>query len=427
MKERSTFLTAFGIGRAIATNRANKKALKQVRQFNQQNRGITYYTFSPVEAFFPLDDPLGNVALSGGEPRWRLRAVTRLCECALAQGYAPVLLHAGNQELVAYLAQYFGGIPVARFDHANPFYDPFVGRSNAQIDRLILDACAKDAPIKPTGKYYLDGISDFIRARGRSPAAYMFIGCPHQDLIQQVNRAATDGKISSQAAQNILSQLLQGETERGSVENFFLLLDSHAGRLLARKPNIARACSMRSTVSQGQIFAADVTSDANAYLIQMLLAEARELLAEGIRLLLVVDGIQIAANDRLKAFVQAGGGSAPVLISADDVFASFGGNETDFFAFTAKAVKIAISKHGSAHSAQRWADLIGSYDKLDVSSTSASNVNYFNRFGLGYTSSNTVSEKREHIVKPDEILRLGRSEAIILRADSAEVARVQFL
>ena len=306
-------------------------------------------------------------------------------------------------------------------------YDPFIGLSNGEIDRIVMRACPKGAEIKPAGRYYIDGISDYIRARGRGPAAYMFIGCPHQALIDQVNNAAANGAVSSADAQRILSLLLQGEPERGSVEAFFSQLSLHGGGLLADKQTIGSAKSLRSIASGGKLCAADVGSGANACLLNVLLAESQELLSEGARLLIVLDGIRSPANGLVKDILQAAGGALAVVLSDDDVYAAMGANDAEFFSFAGKAVKLIASRHGSAASAQKWSDVLGSYDKLDVSTTMAANVNHIGRFSYGHTSTNAIAQKRENIVKPEELQRLDGLSAFMISQAAGEIARISMM
>ncbi len=70
----------------------------------------------------------------------------------------------------------------------------------------------------------------------------------------------------------------------------------------------------------------------------MLLAESQELLSEGARLLIVLDGIRSPANGLVKDILQAAGGALAVVLSDDDVYAAMGANDAEFFSFAGKAV-----------------------------------------------------------------------------------------
>lgn len=137
------------------------------------------------------------MVFSGGLNSIRARAIARAAECAYLQGYSVVVAHCSNQELDNTLTAYFGSNYICSVNAGNPVYDPFWGKSNAAIGRLVLNSTSKGDEIKPVGKYYLDGISDFMRAKGVQPYCHMYITCPHLTLIDKINDAETKGQISS--------------------------------------------------------------------------------------------------------------------------------------------------------------------------------------------------------------------------------------
>ena len=63
----------------------------------------------------------------------------------------------------------------------------------------------------------------------------MYITCPHMDLNDKVNDALNSGLITDETARKILSQIVQGELERGNIENFFAKLRSEAEYIIAKK------------------------------------------------------------------------------------------------------------------------------------------------------------------------------------------------
>lgn len=411
-----------GIVAALINRRRTKKVLRRVQENNLENQGIIRYSPSQVEAFFEENEPFGNMAFSGGLNSIRARAIVRAAECAYTQGYTVIVLHCSNQELDNTLTSYFGSNYICSVNAGNPVYDPFWGMSNAEISRLILASTSKEYEINSVGKYYLDGISDFMRAKGVQPYCQMYIACPHLTLIDKVNDAEANGQISSNQARMILTQIMQGEIERGNIENFFLNLSTQAGPLLAKKPMLKYALNVAIASQRKQIFAIDIQTSTNSLLINLLLNEAEMLVMSGRKVMVIADNIQQSDSNLLQNFLKKSSSNCSIVLSSDDVFSSFSGEENAFYAFIGKCSRVILSKHSSAYSCQKWSDYIGYYDKQEISTTYAQNANYIGHWGLSSTNSANVNIKRENIVKPEDIQRFEVDDALIINKSTGEIA-----
>lgn len=407
---------------AGANNRMNRKTLRKIQEANEMNQGIIRYRPSQIEAFIEDTVPVESMLFSGGSNTIRVRAMLRAIECACIQGYMVLVLHCGNSELEQGLSGYFGSSNVCIVNKSNPIYDPFAGATNAEIARLVVSSTSKNNRINSAGRYYLNGVSDYIRSNHKSPRCYMFIKCPHLTLIDRVNDAESQGRISSKNARMIISQIMQGETERGGIENFFHELSLQANAVLATKSNAAYAVSLMEVAKRQQIFSLDTQSGSNTLLLNLLTNETEAIISQGCKMLIVVDGIKVDASEALMNYIKRAGSSNGAIISSDDTFAEFGGSDNDFFAFAGKCSKLVISKHLSAYSCQKLSDAIGFYDKQEVSSSYSRNVNYYGRWGVGSGQTENISIKRENIVKPEEIQRLNNDEVYILDKYSGELS-----
>ena len=419
MSDDSGFL---GIVAALINRSRTKNALRRVQENNYENQGITHYSPSQIEAFFDETEPFGNMAFSGGLNSIRARAIARAAECAYIQGYSVIVLHCSNQELDNTLTSYFGNNYICSVNAGNPVYDPFWGMSNGEISRLILASTSKEYQINPVGKYYLDGISDFLRAKGIQPYCQMYITCPHLTLIDKINDSEAKGQITNNQARMILMQIMQGEIERGNIENFFLNFSSQAGALLAKKPMLKYAINVAIASQRKQIFAIDIQTSTNSLLINLLMSEAEMLVMRGRKVMVIADNIQQSDGNLLQNFLKKSSSNCSIVLSADDVFSSFGGEENAFFAFIGKCSRVILSKHSSAYSCQKWADYIGYYDKQEISTSYSQNANFVGHWGLSSTSSANVSVKRENIVKPEDIQRFEVNEALIINKSTGEKA-----
>lgn len=403
-------------------NQMNKRTLRKIREANEMNQGIVRYRPSQIEAFIDDTVPVESMLFSGGSNSIRVRAVLRAIECAYIQGYMVLVIHCGNSELEQGLNGYYGVNNVCMVNRNNPIYDPFAGASNAEIARLVISSAPKSNKINSAGRYYLTGVSDYIRCNHKSPRCYMFINCPHLTFIDRVNDAESQGRISSNEARKVISQVMQGEAERGGIDNFFHELSLQGSTVLAKKSNAAHAVNLLTAAQKQQIFSVDVQSGANALLINLLVSETEAVISQGIKMIIVTDSLKTGASEALMNYIRLGGSSNGSIISSDDVFAEFGGSDNDFFSFAGKCSKLIISKHSSAYSCQKMSDAIGSYEKQEVSSSYSRNFNYFGRWGVGAGQTENVSIKRENIVKPEEIQRLNNDEVYILDKHSGELS-----
>ena len=220
----------------------------------------------------------------------------------------------------------------------------------------------------------------------------------------------------------ITSQIMQGEVERGGIENFFHELSLQGRSVLTEKSNATCAVNLMEVVNRQQIFSVDIQSESNGLLINLLINETDAVISQGRKMLIVLDSIKIVVSEALINYIKRGENRNVTITSSDDVFAEFGGSINDFFAFAGKCSKLVISKHSSAYSCQKLADAIGFYDKQEVSSSYSKNINYFGMWGVGSGQTDNISIKRENIVKPEEIQKINNDEVYILDKYTGELS-----
>lgn len=407
---------------ALVNRRRTNKALRQIEEANIENRGIIQYQPSVIEAFFDENEPINNMVFSGGLNIIRCRAIARTIECAVYQGFHPVVIHASNYGLEQELVSIFGSQYVTVANKGNPIYDPFYKKTNADIDRLVLTSGTKGAEVNATGRYYLDGISDFIRAKKITPYIDMYITCPHIDLLDKVNTLEAQGKISSAEARRITSEIIQGEMERGNIENFFSRLSMQAAGILADKSQLLYAANVKLSAERKQILAIDINSTTSSIFINMIANEIEMELEAGRRIAVFLDGIPIQSSESMQNLIKKSGGNCCITMSSDDVYADFNGDDNGFYSYMGKCSKVILSKHSSAHSCQKWSDFIGSYDKHEITTTFAENANYVGQWGMGATQTANVNVKRENIIKSEDLLRLNPNEVFVQNKNSGEIS-----
>ena len=143
---------------------------------------------------------------------------------------------------------------------------------------------------------------------------------------------------------------------------------------------------------------------------------------KGKRVLLIADNIPIQTSNALQQLVKSLGANCSVILSADDVYSLFGGEENEFFAFAGKCSKTILSKHSSAFSSQKLSEFIGYYDKKEITGTFSENANYVGQWGMGASSTASVTVKREPIIKPEELNRMNADEVFIQNKHTGEIS-----
>ena len=403
-------------------NKINRNALRKIREDNEINQKIVRYCPSQIEAFIDEAVPVENMLISGGSYDIRNRAICRAIECAAYQGYRILVLHSGNVNLEQNLSVYFGTNKVCLINRCNPVYDPFVGATNSEIARLVISSANNNCKINAVGRYYLSGIADYIRCNNKSPRCYMYINCPHLMLMDRINDAENRGLINQSDSRKIISQILQGEVERGGIENFFHELALQSNGILADKTNALRAVSLMTVSRNNQILSVDVQSNTNQLLVNLLINETESVRSGGNKMLVVIDSINVSSGNLLTNYIKQSGSNSCAIISSDDAFSEFGGSNDEFYAFVGKCSKLIVSKHSSAYSCQKLSDVIGSYDKQEISRTFTETMNYMGKWGISSGESENISIKRDQIVKPEEIQRLNNEEVYIIDKQSGELA-----
>lgn len=424
----SIWKASYGISKGIVGTQAaaignmqSKHALKRIQETNEINRGITNYDTSDIEPFMGESESIQNIIVSGLNRDIRNRSIVAVLANAYDQGFHTVVLHNSNKQLEQRILSMFGTGNAVVMNSDYPSYDPIIGLSDSEISRMIIQTAPKGYEIAAAGKYYIEGMIGFLRSKGKDPCTVSCMSCPHLTLLDNVSDAETKGKITSDEAKRITSQLVQGGTERANVENYFSMLKDQAFPLIAKKTNINDAMTMRDAVKKFPVSVFDIISDSNTLLINVLAYEMSLLVASGRKILLVVDGIQLSSNERLQTLMLNSGGKAPSVLSEDDIYASLGGNENIFFSLAGKAMITVLCKHSSAYSCQKWSDVIGSYDKQEVSTSFSRNSGYASGYNFGNSQTANVAIKRENIVKPEEISGMQPNEVYVINRNIGEL------
>ena len=155
---------------SLAHRHKIKKNIKQIYANNNERRNIIEYQPCQLEDFFNPQEALGGLVVSGGNNELRLKAIVTMAICAYNKGIPVVFIHENNSMLEGMLQQTFMTTNNCHIlNQVNDIYDPFVGLSDEQIHNFVIKSASNEHQIKADGKYYLDGISRFIRSKKIQP------------------------------------------------------------------------------------------------------------------------------------------------------------------------------------------------------------------------------------------------------------------
>ena len=122
-----------------------------------------------------------------------------------------------------------------------------------------------------------------------------------------------------------------------------------------------------------------------------------------------VDDVAVASNELLKNTLCQRSEHNNVICSKN-FYALMNGNDNAFNTLIGEAEKTVLLSHGSHISCEKWAKYIGEYDKIDVSYNRNAGWSQSRRWGYSTNRGQSMQDKREYKIKPEQINRLSQSE-----------------
>lgn len=405
------------------TEKRKEQAIKRIIEENEARRNITKYGASDIEAFIQRDPYVGSYIISGGSALNSAKAASSAAACSLAQGIPVVVLHEGNQlfENVIVQATSFTGNKIIITSNT-AVYDPFYNRTNNEICNLILDSCNQALRINATGQQYIVGVADFIKSKNIPPYFEMFVSCPHDVLFDKLDEAEQNGYLSSNDAQKIRNELMQGQSERSNIQSFFSQLSYQGRGILSTKGNRNAAVNIKTAVDHNGLLMIDIGSSTNELLLNVIVSEIKEVLATGKRMMLILDDISINSNESLNRLIKSLSARCLTTLLSPDVYSMLGGDDNLFHTFSGNASKCIVFSHTSGTTCEKWSEIFGYYEKDKITENIAATQD-FNPWGYGSANSKsyTISRERELRVKPEEISSLTPNEVYIIDRNANEL------
>lgn len=389
-----------------------------IRKRNDKiKRGVTEIKQSSIDNLVNSEITNFSSVVSGGNNSSRAAWIARFTNLAYSKGYPVVVLHEDNEYIDNELNTILGTNYLS-ISNGSKNFEPFSNMTSNEISKLILDTATDDYDLKKNARYYIEGMVEFLQCKNVSPTLYSFYSCPYFKLFDSIDNLAMTGKISDAKAQSIKQKLMMGQSEQCKLESLFTDLFQQGENVFYDKKSRVNY-NVKNCVEKNKVVAFNISSNSNNLLINLIVAQMKQILNKGQSFVLIADNISSVNNEKVKKFITENSNNCQCIISNQDVFSMIGGEEKVFNTLVGISEQIIILRHASGATCNRWAESIGYYDKEEESqsfSTGKMKATPFSLFsGSNTTQQKSYSIKREYIIKPEEINRMTENEVYLYR------------
>ncbi len=406
--------------------------MSETERANSINRSITEYYPCNVKAFFEPSKGVYNALVSGGDADIRISAMIAQVICAIDNKFPVIVLHEGNRELEKQLRDNFVSTgKYCEISSQTPCFEPFYGLNELEITNQILETAPKEYDIKFNLRYYIEGISNFLKESGKNLSFKMFSTCPHGLMFDKVDDLKIKGKISDNKAKEIKSKLMMGQSENFKLDTFLASLKTEIQPIMYSYKCGYKPVNIMSALKSDFILCFDVTSITNKLLLNTIIYQLKLALTRGMQYKIIIDSIPINSNEAYASYIKSPSDKVCKTILSEDFYSMIGGDEKMFSSIIGKTQIMVVMEHTSARSATKWAEVFGQYDKYEKSyatSFGASKQSIFSLlFSPHYNRTVNISKNREYVVKPEAITHMKNGEAYVLTMARGELAHLTLI
>lgn len=231
----------------------------------------------------------------------RTSAIVSQTLCAASNGFPVVIIHEGNHLLEQQLrANFSGSGRYKEISSGNPCFEPFYGLSELEISNQILETAPKDYDIKYNARYYIEGISAYLKASGKNLSFKLFSTCPHSMIFDKVDDLEMQGKISDHEAQEIKSKLMMGQSENYKLDSFLASLRMEIEPLMYVSKRGQHPLNIVTALKHNAVLCFDLSSVTNKLLLNTVIYQLKLALTRGLQYQIVIDSIPIDSNESYK-------------------------------------------------------------------------------------------------------------------------------
>lgn len=402
-----------------------------IDKYNSRSRGVVEYLPCSIKSFFDVRWGPINTIVSGSADDIRQNTILAFVETAIANNIPVLVIHENKYSVVSEINKTFKNYNCFDISVASPCYEPFFNLSSNEITSLIIEAAPKSFDLKHNVRYYIDGINTLLIKSGKKTSFKMLLTCPHMLIFDKVDEYINKGIITDSDGQDIKSKLVMGQSENYKLESYLQELKMQMSNIIYDSKNKLSPMNIQKFIEKNGVMTFNIGSITNNLLLNLVILQLKHSLSKGKKIALVLDSLSLTGNEMLNELVKSNTEQISLLISGDDVFSMIDGNDQSFAALIGKCQRLVVLTHSSAKSAKAWADVFGEYDKKEKTYSMSSGGNYRTPFSLlsnkNYNSSVNINQRREYIVKPERIMRLGFNEAYIYSNYENELAHAEII
>jgi hypothetical protein len=385
--------------------RTNKKIAKN----NQMARGVEQYQPITANDLFPPQSCNENIVISGGNAPERLKFSECIIENNVNYGRSMIVLHLGNTALESIVARKSTGIAVNR---SNKLFDGFTSFNLQEICQVVFDTHKSKYDIKPAGRYILQIVYDLLTAQKMRPYFSNYANFAYHQIPEKINDCLMRGLITQDKANELNSLLMMGQAECAKIDTFFYDMTAQMSHIATANANSTGGSSVLSAIKKNQILSIDLNSSANIMLVELIVNTLTIAMSRGYEFSLFLDDVAVSNNESLKNMLCHKSNHNNIICSKD-LWALFTGKEDMFVSVVGEAEKTVIMNHGSSKSCKQWSEYIGEYDKIEIQRNRGGGFSQSSRWGYNANVGQSMVEKREYKVKPEQINRLSPREIFV--------------
>ena len=382
---------------------------RRIRKYNKRARGLQINKNTTTDTIFPQDTYRDNIIISGGSQTERMQLCEQIILNAYNVSHPIIILHAANGPMENIIAANNFGIVISE---RNKKFDAFASFEFNEIFQVVTETCKSKYEIKPAGRYILQVVYSLLESRGSKPFFSGFANCPYFKLSDQIVSRLNSGSISQDAADELNSLLLTGQSELPKIDAFFSDMKSQTDFISAKNPKNENAVGVLSAIKMNQILCIDIKSSSNDMLLELIVNSLIIAMNRGFDFSLLIDDISFTNNEMLKNAICQKSNHRNIILSKD-LFSLTGGKEDVFSAILGEAEKTVLFRHGSGASCDKWSMYLGEYERVDVSYNRNAGWSRSEKSGFNSNIGQTESLKRERKVNPEQIRSLSDNEAIL--------------
>ena len=382
---------------------------RRIREYNKQSRGLEEYDNITTDILFPLDSYLENIIVSGGDSSERLGIGERIIDNCFEQNRPMIILHLGNGGLENIVASNQYGVVINK---RNKLFDAFTSFELQEICQMVFDTQKQKYDIKAPGRYIIQIVYELLSCKNVRPYFSNFANCPYHQLSERINNRVQGGFITKEEADDLNSLLMMGQTECAKIDSFFHDMKAQMSHIAAENANDIGGYSILSAIKNNQVLCVDLNSTANMMLVELVVNSLTIAMSRGYQFSLFLDDVSIANNELLKNLLSQKSGHNNIILSRD-FYSLLGGRDDVFSTIVGETDKTVLLSHGSHISCEKWSKYIGEYDKIDVAENRNAGWSQSSNWGYSTNQGQTMTEKREYKIKPEQLNRLVSGEIII--------------